>query len=247
VDPTPYAGVLADFVDDEGLVDYEALKEDPRLGQYLGQLACLDPAAYATWADAAKIAFWLNAYNACTLKVIVDYYPIEAGGISALTYPANSIRQINGVWKAIVWPIMGDLLTLDHMEHGILREEFEEPRIHAALVCAALSCPPLRREPYTAEALETQLDSQMRHWLGQTGKFEVDREEGIVYLSKVFDWFGSDFVARHGDNPIPGQLVVVSAVLQAIMPHVDDGTVEYLQNGNYTVKYLDYDWTLNEQ
>ena len=198
-----YSAVLSRYVNDRGLVDYSDLKTHPdELEAYAGELSSLDPAVYAGWNDPQKIAFWINAYNGLTLKLIVDHYPINSSLLRSVVYPKNSIMQIPGRWTKITFEVMGEPMTLDEIEHQVLRAKFDEPRIHMALVCAALSCPRLRNEPFVAERLDGQLDDQTREFLADKNKFRIDREKGAVYLSSIFDWFKGDFVARYGGKAV---------------------------------------------
>ncbi|MCP4644361.1 MAG: DUF547 domain-containing protein [bacterium] len=249
LDSAPYATVLRDHVTDTGLVDYAALKASPDdLDAYLRAIADLDPDTYASWPEPGRIAFWINAYNAFTLKAIVDRYPIKAGLARSLMYPKNSIRQIPGVWTRIRWTVMGEEMTLDHIEHKVLRKEFEEPRIHAALVCAALSCPPLRTEPFTGPKLNAQLDGQMRRFLDHPKKFRIGPDDNVVHLSPIFKWFGKDFVQPGEAEPgFEGYTAGQRAVLIAILPYVSDAQRAYLTAEDFAIAYLDYDWTLNEK
>ena len=161
-----YADALKAYVNDRGMVNYAELKShSEKLDSFLSSLAGLNRKAYDGWAEPAKIAFWLNAYNACTLQAIIDHYPIQSSFLTSLRYPKNSIRQISGVWDELQFSVMGQPMTLDGIEHGVLRKEFHEPRIHMALVCAAMGCPPLRNEPYTGDRLGAQLDDQARRFL----------------------------------------------------------------------------------
>ncbi|MCL4694086.1 MAG: DUF547 domain-containing protein, partial [Candidatus Hydrogenedentes bacterium] len=185
-----FAEVLARYIDGQGLVDYSGLRENrASLDAFIADLAELKPEASAAWSEPEKIAFWLNAYNAITLASVVDNYPIEPSLLRRFLYPENSIRQIPGVWTEREWIIMGSRYTLDAIEHEVLRVEFEEPRIHAAMVCAAMGCPPLRNEPYTGGLLIAQLNDQMRRFLAHDDKFRIRRDTGIVYLSPIFRWF----------------------------------------------------------
>jgi len=241
-----YAEVLRTVVDDDGRVDYAALKADPRfLDEYTVSIEHLSPETYAAWDTKTKLAFWLNVYNALTLDLIVDHYPIQAVG-EAPDYPANSIRQIPGAWDTITFQVMGQAMTLDHIENDVLRKEFDEPRIHMALVCAARSCPPLRREPYDGRTLDAQLDDQVRRFLSAPDRFAIDRDAGAVRLSAIFDWFQGDFVKQYGkatgrfDPPL-------RAVINFIGRYLPDADRAYLEKGDYSVEYLEYDWTLNER
>lgn len=232
-----------------GRVDYAALKAAPReLDAYLAELAALSPAEFALWPEVDRIAFWVNAYNAQTLKAIIDNYPIRARGLAALRFPKNSIRQIPGVWDERTFMVMGRTLTLDGIEHGILRKEFKEPRVHMALVCASVGCPPLRSEVYRGERLEAQLEDQARAFLADKGKFGLDPDAGRVFLSPIFKWFGGDFVGRWGGAEAYGTRTPEDrAVLRFIAGRVSAKERAYLEMGGYALEYLDYDWSLNEK
>jgi hypothetical protein len=244
----PFASTLLEHVDIYDMVDYAGLNENRGdLDAFVALIATLDPAVYEDWDTDEKIAFWLNAYNALTLRAIVDHYPIESSAIRSVVYPKNSIRQIPGVWKKLRFRVMGEERTLDQIEHEILRAEFDEPRVHMALVCAAKSCPPLRWEPYAGEKLDGQLEDQIVRFLGHDEKFRLDRERGRVELSPIFKWFGNDFVAAYEpDRGFEGREPGRRAVLHFIALHLEGPDKEFLEQGDYEIDYLDYDWSLNE-
>lgn len=244
-----YTMALGNYVDDAGLVNYAGLKANPTdLNAYLTSVANFSPDAFEELNESDRIAFWCNAYNAYTLKAIIDHFPIKSSFFRSLTHPKNSIRQIAGVWDKLRWPVMGERITLDTIEHETLRVHFDEPRIHAALVCAAMSCPPLRNEPYDGDRLDEQLNEQMANYLSDPDRFRIDRENNVVYLSSILEWYGEDFVKSYGvDAGFGGLGPVERAVLNALTSHVSDDDAEYLRTSEYGVRYLDYDWSLNEQ
>ncbi len=244
-----YAKTLSAHVDGQGIVNYTGLKAYRKgLDAFVSSLATLDPELFGKWSDKEKIAFWINAYNALTLRVIIDNYPIKASFFSALRFPQNSIRQIKGVWDEIQFPVMGRNMTLDNIEHDTLRSQFDEPRIHVALVCAALGCPPLRNEPYISAKLESQLDDQARRFFKDPDKFRVDREEGQVYLSSIFTWFGGDFVKAYvSGTGFGGKGETERAVLNFASKYLDRDEKSYLEKGGYSISYLPYDRSLNEK
>ena len=237
-------------VDSQGQVAYEILADnEDDLQAYLDHLASLDRAAFDTWPDDAKIALLSNAYNAFTLQTIVDEYPLSRGfSLGSVAHP-RGIRWIPGAWDKTTWTLMGEDVTLDHIEHGILRKEFDEPRLHAALVCAAKSCPPLRNEPFIATSLDAQFDDQMRRFVRSPAiGIAIDRDASEVRLSKIFDWYGEDFVSKHlPQDGYGSHSDKVRAVLAASSAYLDEGDRTYLRDGTYKVSYLDYDWSLNEQ
>ena len=239
-----YAGVLNRYVNAQGQVDYKGLKANHRpLDRFVQAMAALDPQVYAGWNDLEKIAFWINAYNALTLKAIIDNYPIKSSLTKSLRFPKNSIRQIDGVWEELTHTVMGRSVTLNQIEHEILRKEFNEPRIHMGLVCASIGCPFLRAEPYVGARLGEQLDEQTRIFLADTTKYRVDAAQRTVRVSKIFKWFEEDFVRREqaaGSDQPGGK--------QAVFAFID----RYVKGANrpspqYDIDYLDYDWSLNEQ
>jgi hypothetical protein len=244
-----YAAVLAAHVNERGLVDYRALNAARApLDRYVLSLSALDPNADAAWGDEQKIAFWINAYNALTLETIVDHYPIEKGGlVSGLRFPKNSIRQIPGVWDKLTHTVMGRTLTLDRIEHEILRKQFKEPRIHMALVCAAMGCPPLRNEPYAADRLNEQLEDRSRRFLASPERFRIDRDARALYLSSIFEWFGEDFGVVYKTADFAHQAGPVRPVLAFVAMHLDPADAGDLNQTEWTIRYLDYDWTLNDQ
>ncbi|MGH7819703.1 MAG: DUF547 domain-containing protein, partial [Candidatus Binatia bacterium] len=173
-----YAAVLARFVRD-GLVDYAGLRASPGdLDRYLDSAAGVGEADFRRWPRAERIAFLVNLYNAQTLRLVLDHYPVDG------------IRDIGGwfrgPWRQPVVRLFGRTISLDDVEHGILRKEYDEPRIHFALVCAALGCPPLRAEPYVGERLDAQLDDQGRRFLAERAKNRFDAAEGVLHLSPIF-------------------------------------------------------------
>jgi len=244
-----YAAALKAYVDDQGMVNYRELKANSgQLDAFAAAVGNVDPKVYQGWGEAEKIAFWINAYNALTLEAIIRHYPIRSSFGRSLIYPRNSIRQIPGVWTKLRFMVRGRQMTLDEIEHQVLRKEFAEPRIHTALVCAAMSCPPLRNEPYVGAGLAEQLDDQTRRFLRHPQKFRLDRENRRVYLSSIFKWFGEDFVRSYGtEAKFAGYGETQRALLNFISNYLDEADRKYLAGEKPRVRYLSYDWSLNEQ
>ncbi|MCP9819584.1 DUF547 domain-containing protein [Synechococcus sp. Cruz-9H2] len=232
-----YGRVLQRHVNAQGLVDYEALQREPAdLERTVAAIGAVAPQEYRSWSEAEQIAFLLNAYNAITLASIIQETPLKP-----------SIRDIWGVWNLRRHPVAGQPRTLDAIEHQILRKEFNEPRIHTALVCAAISCPPLRQEPYVAARLEQQLDDQTRRWLAGPHGLRIDRAGERVQISQIFRWFGEDWSrANPTPVPIPGH-VKDSAVLAFIGSYLSPEDRRYLERGRYSLDTLPYDWALNRR
>jgi len=214
----------------------------------------LDPKVFDTWSASRKLAFWINAYNALTLKLIIDHYPIRTRPFAAVFAPADSIKQIPKRWTAEFFMALGRPMSLDEIEHEILRQRgvdphertFDEPRIHVALVCAAVGCPPLRNEPFDAARLAEQFADQARRFLADPKRFRIDREAGVVRLSSIFKWFGADFVSRY--LPAEGYGAFdddVRAPLHYVAGFLPAGQAAWLRAGQYKVRFLPYDWSLN--
>ena len=202
-------------------VDYAGLARNP---QWRGFVAGLEPASLPADAN-GRLAFWINAYNVLAIDMVVRHLPLE------------SIRDVGSlfrpVWKRPAGTVAGRAVTLDTIEHEILRP-LGEPRIHAAIVCASTSCPSLRREAYRAERLDAQLDAAMRDWLGDPEK-GLRVESGRVRLSKIFDWFDEDFAAAGG-------------VLAFVVPYLSAPVRRALDalGPNPRIVWFDYDWSLND-
>ena len=224
-----YSALLGDVVDARGYVDYAALVADPApLDGYLRRLAATDPVALP---DADRLAFWINVYNAYTLKLVADNYPVESV-LDVVSGPF--IPTVNSPFRVEFVTVGGETMTLDEVEHGIIRADFDEPRIHFAVVCAAQSCPPLRSEAYTGEALDAQLDDQARTFLHDTSKNRVPADQETVQLSKILDWYADDFGGSD------------AAVQAFIAPYFDGEMRAALEAGRYDVDHLGYDWSLND-
>jgi hypothetical protein len=244
-----YADILKSYVDNKGMVNYRQLKANrSKLDTFAAEISKLDDQIYIKWSDNDKIAFWVNAYNALTLKAIIDNYPIKSSFFKSRIYPKNSIRQISGVWDKKKYKVMDKTRTLEQIEHEILRKQFKEPGIHVALVCAAMGCPPLRNKPYSGDRLQEQFDDQTRRFLSDPKKFNIDREGRKVSLSPIFKWFGSDFISKYGKKKtLPRLSKNETAVINYLSRNLEKNDGDYLLKGNFKIKYLSYDWSLNEQ
>ncbi|WP_157975922.1 DUF547 domain-containing protein [Lewinella sp. IMCC34191] len=173
-----WSELLASSVSKSGEVDYGKIRENiEKLNNYLETLA--DDVPDATWSSEEALAYWINTYNAFTIKLIIDNWPVK------------SIREIDEPWDTKFIVLDGASYSLNQIEHEIIRPNFAEPRIHFALVCAAASCPPLATTAYTAENLDSMLDRQTRNFINNE-EFNVTQEE-VVRVSPLFDWYGEDF------------------------------------------------------
>ena len=231
-----YQQILSTYVDENGNVNYKALKENRQnLDKFNASLATLSPQSFENWTEKEKIAFWINAYNSLTLLAIIE------------NYPTKSIRDIPGVWTKLQFNVMGKEVTLDEIEHKILRVQFNEPRIHMGLVCASIGCPLLLQEPYTGDKLDEQLDEQTRKFIALNQNLKIDKQNNLVYLSSIFKWFGEDFIPSFNAQEKFMGSDKERAVLNFISQYLNESEQKYLINGKYKIKYLDYDWSLNDK
>jgi uncharacterized membrane protein YdjX (TVP38/TMEM64 family) len=226
VDHAAWNAMLGAYVT-AGMVDYDAFQRDPRFAAYLAQLGRVQA---ATLPRTEQLAYWINVYNAYTIQLLNS------------RKERRSIRNINKVlgvtlkspWAEPIVKADRRTLTLDDVEHEIIRKQFKDPRIHVALVCAALGCPPLRSEAFTAERLEAQLDDQARVFLAQTAKNRVDVKRGAVYGSPIFTWYREDF---------GGTLAGVGAFWAKYLPSGPEQNL--VRSGTFTWVDTDYDWRIN--
>lgn len=222
-DHSRWDAILKQAVDEQGQVDYQGLRKAPTaLDDYVASLAT---APFDAMGRNEKLALLINAYNAFTLRLIVDHWPVD------------SIKAIPSAqrWDAVRWRVGESTWSLSQIEHDLIRTNFIEPRIHFALVCAAKGCPPLLREAYTGQRLEEQLEFQTQRthrdarWLG----FNV--ETGELQLTKLYQWYADDF------RQVAGSIEAYAARYSpALQNHLDGG-------GAIDVQWLEYDWSLNGQ
>jgi len=197
------------------------------LKSYLHVTTGLDPRSLTR---PSALAYWINVYNTGALLL--------AG--QAQRDDVDSVLGVPGSFQRRFVSVAGEDLSLDAIEHGKLRR-FGDPRIHAALVCGSVSCPTLRGEPYSGEGLDAQLDDQIRHFLA-AGALERDPSRGVVYLSRVFLWFGNDFVRpQRMPTLLPARR---SQVLSALGPWLDPATSAWVDDAEPKVEFQSYDWGL---
>ncbi|RMF19732.1 MAG: DUF547 domain-containing protein [Deltaproteobacteria bacterium] len=222
-----------------GRVDYRGLASDkPRLEAYLRQLAATRREAFARWSRSDRIAFWINAYNAYTVSMILDHYPVE----SIWNVTPLWKRPLGGPFKLKLMPLghlapsLGrPLLSLDDVEHGILRGIYGERRVHFAVVCASRGCPPLRSEAYEGPTLDEQLDAATRGFLADRAKNRYDASTNTLVLSPIFRWFSEDF---QGEGGVVGWFRRFGPV---------EAARKLGQAGPPAIRYSEYDWSLNER
>lgn len=217
--------VLRTYVKD-GRVDYRALKNNPSgLIGFLHGAASVTKPQFESWSRAQQRAFLINLYNAATLKMIIDHYPI------------SSIKKIGGwiegPWKQPVIELWGGRVTLDFVENGLLRK-MHDPRIHFAIVCASLGCPKLQSFAYVPERLDRQLDQAAREFLADRNKNRFEVNDRAIVLSPIFEWFRGDFESTFG------------SALNFVSRYVPADQAVLARNAAVAIRYSSYDWSLND-
>ncbi|WP_457552246.1 DUF547 domain-containing protein [Desulfobacula sp.] len=220
IDNRIYASLLKKYTMNQH-VNYDGFKKDEKwLDEYL---AILSHTPVRSLSKKSQFAFYINAYNAFTIKLVLTKYP----GI-------NSIKEVSSFfsnpWNKKFINLQGKTISLDHIEHKILRPMFKDPRVHFAINCASKSCPPLRDEPYEGETLENQLDDQAQKFIND--KKNILIKEDTLFVSKIFKWFENDF----SNNPL-------MFIKQYAAPDLKK-RINSLREP-IKINYLYYDWTLN--
>ena len=223
--------LLQRFVRD-GLVDYRGLKTEAAgaLDAYLRDLASVTPAQYDTWTRNEQLAFWINAYNAYAIRLVLDHHPLRSIRSIGLL-PGAAFRKSFIPME----PLRRRKLALDTIEHDILRGEFHEPRIHFAIVCASRSCPILRDEAYRGSELESQLDDAARRFVGDPRRNRFNAATRTFHASSIFMWFHEDFERSAG------------SLSSFLARYADEPAAGALRAGDVRIDHLDYDWSLNER
>jgi hypothetical protein len=208
-------------VSKNGMVDYQGfLKDKKQLQVYLDKLSANKPTS--KWSKNEKMAFWINAYNAFTVKLILDHYPIKS-----IKDIKRGIPFVNSVWDIAFIPMGKEKIDLNYIEHTILRKEFNDPRIHAAINCASFSCPLLRNEAYYASRLDEQLNDAMRRFVNDPQRNQLDKSN--IKISKIFSWFAGDFKLNGS----------------SIVNYLNKYAKKRVQP-NAKIDFLEYQWELND-
>lgn len=223
-----FDGLLRKYVDQNGMVNYKAWHQNAQdrqaLTAYLAQLSRANPNQPAT--REAKLAYWINAYNAVTLEGILRVYPT--------TSIRNHTAKLMGynIWKNLIFTAGDQRVSLEDIEHKILRK-MDEPRIHFAVVCASIGCPRLLNQAFVADRLEEQLATNTRDFFGRQQNLQVTN--GVLKLSQLISWYGSDFGSTQQQQ------------MQALRRYFPPSAQALVGSGRYQVSFLEYDWNLNSQ
>lgn len=228
-------------------VNYQRLSvKSDILQRSLNAFSAVSKNQFDGWDEQQQLSFLINAYNGFTLKLIIDNWDEFKQG------DADSIRDLGSLfttpWEKKFFTLFNEKHNLDDIEHEMVRKWFKEPRIHAALVCAAVSCPPLRDEAFVASALTTQLDSQMQRFLADNSRNEIkiNGQEGEASLSSIFKWYRGDF--EKGQQGFHSLFDLLSTYSEALVEGDDNAQAQrnLLKSADYPITFKNYDWRLND-
>jgi hypothetical protein len=240
-DPAPWTGLLERHVQEidggaSTAVDYGGFARDRRrLDGYLDALSAVPRASFDGWSRDDQLAFLINAYNAWTVALILSRWP-----------DIESIKDLGGFlrspWEKRFFRLLGERRSLDDVEHGLIRGSgrYSEPRIHFAVNCASIGCPPLRREAYIGARLDAQLEEQARTFLADDSRNRL--ANGVLRVSPLFKWYREDF----SDGFRGARTVTDFLALYADALSLDRRETAALEAGELPIDYLDYDWALND-
>jgi hypothetical protein len=242
-----YAKILSLYVNDNGDVDYAKLRRKRSdLARAVRDITIVSPLEYMKWDNNEKKAFWINAHNLFTIKLIIDNYPIKARWFM-INSPSNCIKQIPGGRDKVLFDVLGLEYTILEIEKERLLEQFDDLRIIFSLTQANKSSPFLRNEPYIASKIDEQLNDQVLRYLSSPHGMKIEKNNELS-ISGIFSWYRKYFLEskyskikkfrEHSDQN--------RAYLNFIFEHTSKKTVSLLESREFTVKTLSYDWHLNE-
>lgn len=212
--------IVSTYVTDDGGFRYEALRaNEEHLGLLNAFVQSIGAAQPDSWSRDEQLAFYINAYNALTIKSVIELWPV------------TSVMRERGFFRSREHQVAGSSITLDHLENQIIRtERFSEPRIHFLVNCASVGCPPLANRAITSENLEGRLEQGARAFVRASTR--IDRRRGRTRLSQIFEWFGGDFSE-------------VGGVRGFVASHLDEEDATFVRDTRSGIGFYDYDWTLN--
>jgi hypothetical protein len=217
------------FKNKQSFINYLKIKENPaNLESYLKSLSSVSKKEFNKFSKDQQLAFLINAYNAFTIKIILNHYPLK------------SIKDIGSLftntWKIKFFTLLEEKSHLDNIEHNLIRKQFNEPRIHFAVNCASIGCPSLQKKAFTANNLNNLLESATKNFLSNTTKNKFKKEQKEIKLSKIFKWYGGDFKKKFGS--------VEKFVAKYLTSNSNDQ--QNIKNEKFSMTWTEYDWKLNE-
>ena len=245
-DHTPFEVLLTRFVDAGGQVDYATWAADldarAALDAYLGAVARFSPTRTPKRFpdESDRLAYWLYAYNACVLKGVLEHWPLKS--VRDVEAPLNVVAGL-GFFGKLNFVLGGETMSLHHLEQGVVRKRFSDPRIHFVLNCASGGCPVLRPELPTGDALEPSLARAARDFVADSANVLVDHEAKVLRLSQIFDWYRSDFDAELTRRGLPPATRTLAAYVHLVSG--GERRVELERALTYRIEFLPYEWDLN--
>jgi hypothetical protein len=243
-----YAHVLDTYVDEHGLVNYSKLVQNPgNLDRFYNQIAAVSPDSHPTLfpTENDRMAYWINAYNSTVIKGVVEYYPI------------NSVEDVEEPALLFFFPsksgfflfqrfTYGSIETnLYQLENSVIRDRFDDPRIHFALNCASSSCPRLPRQPFYPESLEYQLQEETKKFINSPENVRYDSNGNVLYLSSIFDWYEDDFINWIKGHYPEQKPTLANFVMKYLLPETFQSIGQSAEN--LKIVFLPYDWGINDQ
>lgn len=227
-----YASLLSKVQKSKGqqsLVNYQILHRDSKeLDSVANSFSAVTKSQFDSFTKDQRLSFLINAYNLFTIKLIVKHYPVK------------SIKKIGSLftsaWKKKFFVLLGEETYLDYIEHDLIRKKFNEPRIHFAVVCASISCPNLQPTPFTEINLEDLLRLSAKEFLNDPNKNSISKNQKELKLSKIFKWYGNDFIKKYGSF----QSYISTRITS------DKTTAKEIKDEKLKIKWNDYDWDLNQ-
>lgn len=240
--------VLERFVNERGMVDYSTLSGNADdLDSYYRKIATYSPDSHPELFPGPnhRLAYWINAYNAVAIKAVLNRYPIDS--VLDVRTPALLffLSDKAGFFFLQRFSFGGKSSSLYVLENKVIRKRFHEPRVHFALNCASMSCPRLPQSAFAGDMLERQLEKETRRFLSEARNFNVDNDTGTIHLSSIFKWYRKDFINWYKQH-YPDREANLLSYIQLYLPPEKADVLKDVA-GRYAIKYIPYDWRLNDQ
>lgn len=246
-DNSAFQQTLNKSITSDGLVNYSALKKDSHeLDNYYSEIAHISPDSHPSLfpTPEAKLAYWLNAYNATALWTALHYYPISSVAEVKRPFVFSFLPEVSGFFVFQKLYYGQKKINLYDLENKVIRKRFPDPRIHFALNCASWSCPELPRQPFEPETLEWELDQLTRKFINDKKHVHFDTQNNILHLSSIFDWYKKDFTQWPTQEKAEGETTLTDYILLYLDPPMS--TALKANKASVTIQYIPYDWRLND-
>jgi len=227
--PADYDAILKKYVQGDYFRYADLKASEADLGRFEAFLRWQAQADLKQMSREQQIAFYINAYNSCCIKAILDHYPV------------HTPKDVDGFFDKLKFPVAGEELTVSEIEYDRLIANYKDMRAHFAVVCADRGCLPLKAGAYTGARLNDDLEAAARRFVSDERHFQVDREKGEVQVSKIFEWYGPKFL----DDPV--RPVEGDEPVLYLIDWLDKDRRDFLKSGQFKLKIIEWDWTLNEK